>query len=36
MNENSNSFKNHNTIGESAAKENEEIGKLNLPVNDRD
>jgi len=36
MNENSNSLKNHNTIVESAAEENEEIGKLNLPVNDRD
>ena len=36
MNENSNSLKNHNTIVESAAEENEEIGKLNLLVNDRD
>jgi protein-disulfide isomerase len=36
MNENSNSLRNHNTIVESAAEENEEIGKLNLPVNDRD
>jgi protein-disulfide isomerase len=36
MNEISNSPKNHKTIVESAAKENEEIGKLNLPVNDRD
>ena len=34
MNKNSNSLKNHNTIVESAAEENEEIGKLNLPVND--
>ena len=36
MNENSNSLRNHNTIVESAAEENEEIGKLKLPVNDRD
>ena len=36
MNEINNSHKNHNTIVESAAEENEEIGKLNLPVNDRD
>ncbi len=36
MNETNNSLKNHNTIVESAAEENEEIGKLNLPVNDRD
>ena len=36
MNEISNSPKNHKTIAESAAGENEEIGKLNLPVNDRD
>ena len=36
MNEISNSPKNHKTIVESAAEENEEIGKLNLPVNDRD
>jgi protein-disulfide isomerase len=36
MNKNSNSLKNHNTIVESAAEENEEIGKLNLPVNDLD
>ena len=36
MNETHNSLKNHNTIVESAAEENEEIGKLNLPVNDRD
>src|SRR5438876_8946206 len=36
MNEISNSPKNHKTIVESAAGENEEIGKLNLPVNDRD
>jgi protein-disulfide isomerase len=36
MNETSNSPKNHNTIVESAAEESEEIGKLNLPVNDRD
>jgi protein-disulfide isomerase len=36
MNENSNSLRNHNTIVKSAAEENEEIGKLNLPVNDRD
>jgi len=36
MNEISNSPKNHKTIVESAAGENEEIGKLNLPVNDHD
>jgi protein-disulfide isomerase len=36
MNKNINSLKNHNTIVESAAEENEEIGKLNLPVNDLD
>src|SRR5436853_6287711 len=36
MNETSNSPKNHKTIVESAAEENEEIGKLNLPLNDRD
>jgi protein-disulfide isomerase len=36
MNEMSNSPKNHKTIVKSAAEENEEIGKLNLPVNDRD
>ncbi|MGB6674428.1 MAG: thioredoxin domain-containing protein [Candidatus Nitrosopolaris sp.] len=36
MNENSNSLRNHNTIVESADEENEEIGKLKLPVNDRD
>src|SRR2546427_13307050 len=36
MNKNSNSLKNDNTIVESAAEENEEIGKLNLPVNDLD
>jgi len=36
MNEISNSSKNHKTIVESAAGENEEIGKLNLPVNDHD
>jgi len=36
MNEISNSSKNHKTIIESAAGENEEIGKLNLPVNDHD
>jgi len=36
MNEISNSSKNHKTIVESVAEENEEIGKLNLPVNDRD
>ena len=36
MSEISNSSKNHKTIVESVAEENEEIGKLNLPVNDRD
>jgi len=36
MNEISNSSKNHKTIVESAAGENEEIGKLNLPVHDHD
>ena len=36
MNETRNSLKNHKTTVESVAEENEEIGKLNLPVNDRD
>ena len=37
MNETSNSPKNHNTLVESSlAEEKEAIGKLNLPVNDRD